>query len=83
MYGQSASDAMPTAAADDRWVTCPAMSQDTYLLDHGWSGERERLEAIAALFDPGTRRHLAATGLGSGWRCLEVGGGTGDRKSVV
>jgi SAM-dependent methyltransferase len=53
------------------------MSQDTYLLDHGWSGERERLEAIAALFDPGTRRHLAATGLGSGWRCLEVGGGTG------
>lgn len=53
------------------------MSQDTYLLDHGWSGERERLEALAATFDPGTRRHLGATGLGPGWRCLEVGGGTG------
>jgi SAM-dependent methyltransferase len=53
------------------------MSQDTYLLDHSWSGERERLQAIAATFDPGTRRHLSATGLGPGWRCLEVGGGTG------
>ena len=53
------------------------MSQDTYLLDHGWSRERERLEALAATFDPGTQRHLSATGLGPGWRCLEVGGGTG------
>lgn len=53
------------------------MTQDTYLLDHGWAGERERLEALAAMFDPGTRRHLSAVGLGPGWRCLEVGGGTG------
>ena len=53
------------------------MTQDTYLLDHGWSRERERLEALAATFDPGTRRHLSAPGLAPGWRCLEVGGGTG------
>jgi SAM-dependent methyltransferase len=36
-----------------------------------------RLHALAAVFDPGTIRHLEARGVGQGWSCLEVGGGLG------
>src|SRR5688572_25415246 len=32
---------------------------------------------IASAFDPITRRHLDGRGVGDGWRCLEVGAGTG------
>lgn len=39
--------------------------------------ERDRLRAQAALWDPLTFGHLAATGVTAGWRCLEVGAGTG------
>jgi SAM-dependent methyltransferase len=49
----------------------------TYLLDHGWSGERERLDGLGSVFDPGTFREFDAIGVGPGWRCLEVGGGSG------
>jgi SAM-dependent methyltransferase len=48
-----------------------------YLLDHAWAGERERLEGLSAVFDPGTARVLEEVGVASGWRCLEVGGGAG------
>jgi SAM-dependent methyltransferase len=36
-----------------------------------------RLRALADVYDPGTVRHLEARGVGSGWSCLEVGGGLG------
>ncbi|GAQ51360.1 class I SAM-dependent methyltransferase [Streptomyces acidiscabies] len=36
-----------------------------------------RLEALAALWDPGSFELLDRLGLRSGWRCLEVGSGTG------
>lgn len=36
-----------------------------------------RLAALAAVFDPGTIRHLESLGVGEGWSCLEVGGGYG------
>jgi SAM-dependent methyltransferase len=48
-----------------------------YLFPHTWEGEGERLTGIASAFDPITRRHLAGRGVGDGWRCLEVGAGTG------
>jgi hypothetical protein len=32
---------------------------------------------VEALYNPGTRRHLAAIGVAPGWRCLEIGGGGG------
>jgi SAM-dependent methyltransferase len=35
------------------------------------------LGALAAVFDPGTIRHLEARGVDHGWSCLEVGGGLG------
>jgi len=48
-----------------------------YLLDHAWAGERERLDGLGVVFDPGTIGHLEHIGVGPGWRCLEVGGGSG------
>jgi SAM-dependent methyltransferase len=56
------------------------METDTegrYLFPHSWEGEGERLTSLAAAFDPVTKRHLSARGVSDGWRCLEVGAGTG------
>lgn len=39
--------------------------------------ERIRLDAIAKLTDPATVRYLDQIGVGEGWRCAEVGAGTG------
>ena len=48
-----------------------------YVFDHSWEGERARLAMLEQVFDPGTIRYLDALGVGSGWRCLEVGAGAG------
>lgn len=37
----------------------------------------QRFGSLEALYDPRTIRLLEATGVGPGWRCLEVGGGSG------
>lgn len=50
---------------------------NTYLYDHVWEPERLRLASLAAELDPGTIRHLDALGVGAGWRCWEVGAGSG------
>ncbi len=39
--------------------------------------ELERLQAIEAVFDPGTKARLSSTGLSKGWHCLEIGPGAG------
>ena len=51
--------------------------QDTYAFDNARAIQRQRHATLARLFDPGTVRHLEATGVGPGWRCLEVGAGGG------
>jgi len=48
---------------------------DGYLLDNRQNEAAERFDAFAALFDPTTFRHLEGFGIGSGWRCWEVGAG--------
>jgi SAM-dependent methyltransferase len=48
-----------------------------YLLDNGAREAPTRFAVLSALFDPGTIRHLEACGVGRGWHCLEVGGGSG------
>ena len=48
-----------------------------YLFSHEWEGEGDRLMGLSAVLDPVTKRHLAPLGVGPGWRCLEVGAGTG------
>lgn len=39
--------------------------------------ELVRLQMLERIFDAGTQRRLLATGLTSGWHCLEVGAGAG------
>ena len=49
-----------------------------YIFDN--AAEREtaqRFASLQSLYDPITTRHLAATGLAPGWRCWEIGGGSG------
>lgn len=48
-----------------------------YIFPNAAPQAAERLRALAEVFDPGTVRHLEARGVGSGWSCLEVGGGLG------
>jgi SAM-dependent methyltransferase len=49
----------------------------TYVVPNDWEGARLRLHALEQCFDPATTRRLEATGVGPGWRCLEVGAGAG------
>lgn len=48
-----------------------------YIYDPSSETELTRLQALERLNDPATIAHLEATGVGPGWRCLEVGGGAG------
>ena len=48
-----------------------------YQFGHEWQQERDRLASLEQFEDPGTIRHLQRIGIGSGWRCLEVGAGGG------
>lgn len=51
------------------------MAHDGYLLDNQQAEAGERFDALSALFDPSTFRHLAAVGIAPGWRVWEVGAG--------
>ena len=46
-----------------------------YLLDNQQAEAGARFDALSALFDPSTFRHLEALGIAAGWRCWEVGAG--------
>jgi SAM-dependent methyltransferase len=48
-----------------------------YALDNAWHAERARLDSLTGLYDPGTLAICERVGLGPGWRCLDVGAGTG------
>jgi SAM-dependent methyltransferase len=48
-----------------------------YVFDNAAPHADARLAALADIHDPDTIRHLLATGVTDGWRCLEVGGGLG------
>ena len=49
----------------------------SYVLDNAARQASQRFSALEVCLDPATTRHLAAIGVGPGWRCLEVGGGGG------
>ena len=51
------------------------MGDDGYLLDNKVPAAATRLDALAALFDPTTFRHIEALGIAHGWHCWEVGAG--------
>jgi SAM-dependent methyltransferase len=48
-----------------------------YVYDAAWARERRRLDALAALYDPGTIAVLSRLGVWRGWRCWEVAAGSG------
>src|SRR5687767_5699881 len=50
---------------------------DSYLWDNTLAEEKRRLDDQAAIWDPYSQRYLDALGLAPGWRCLEIGAGTG------
>jgi SAM-dependent methyltransferase len=52
-------------------------SENPYAFEHAGQAADARFDALAALFDESTQRHLKARGIGPGWRCLEVGAGGG------
>jgi SAM-dependent methyltransferase len=49
----------------------------SYALPNRGPQAAARFAALSALFDVATTRHLEALGVGPGWHCLEVGGGSG------
>jgi SAM-dependent methyltransferase len=48
-----------------------------YALDQSWHAERDRLTRLTALYDEDTLALAAHVGLRPGWRCADVGAGTG------
>jgi SAM-dependent methyltransferase len=48
-----------------------------YILDDASALEYQRLDLMSKILDPWTQGYLATLGVGSGWRCLELGGGNG------
>lgn len=49
----------------------------SYAWDNAWAEARRRLDLLEQCWDPESHTVLQATGLGPGWRCLEIGGGGG------
>lgn len=48
-----------------------------YNFDTAEEAEKARLDVQAAMWDPFTFASLQDVGIAEGWRCLEIGGGTG------
>ena len=48
-----------------------------YLWDNTLAEEKARLDAQAEIWDPYTSRYIEALGIAPGWRCLEIGAGSG------
>jgi SAM-dependent methyltransferase len=61
-------------------MTTPRRNLDgdaEYVFDNAGTETPRRWTALERLFDSQTKQHLAARGVRAGWRCLEVGGGSG------
>lgn len=50
---------------------------NAYAFQNSWQHAYQRLRSLEGMADSGSLRHLEATGIGEGWRCLEVGAGAG------
>jgi SAM-dependent methyltransferase len=48
-----------------------------YVFVNSSNQARTRFAALSTIYDRGTVRHLEDLGVGSGWQCLEIGGGSG------
>jgi ubiquinone/menaquinone biosynthesis C-methylase UbiE len=61
----------------DTGITGPNLGTASYILDPAWHAEFARLSSLTRLYDPTTLRLCQQLGLTTGWRCLDVGAGTG------
>ncbi len=48
-----------------------------YSLDPAWEHEKQRLDLQASLYDGATRARIEMFGIEEGWRCAEIGAGSG------
>jgi SAM-dependent methyltransferase len=64
-------------------ATTEPVASDDYVLDSAWHAERERLDSITRLYDPPTLELCRQLGAADGWRCLDVGAGTGSLASAL
>src|SRR5947209_6431180 len=55
----------------------PSAAEARYALDPAWYAERERLGSLTRLYDATTLRLAEQPGLTGGWRCADLGPGTG------
>ena len=53
------------------------MASSYIFKDTQFQSELERLQTLEKVSDPATQRQILATGLTTGWKCLEVGAGAG------
>jgi SAM-dependent methyltransferase len=65
----------------DTTISTPAAPG--YALDSAWHAERERLDSLTRLYDTGTLEVVDRLGVAAGWRCLDVGAGTGSLAQVL
>jgi hypothetical protein len=61
----------------DSQISRQTAATGDYTFDNSGAQAATRFAALAAIFDPGTIRHLQDIGISEGWRCLEVGAGGG------
>jgi ubiquinone/menaquinone biosynthesis C-methylase UbiE len=57
--------------------TAIAAPSSGYALDSSWHAERDRLTSLTSLYDETTIDICQRLGLDAGWRCADVGAGTG------
>jgi ubiquinone/menaquinone biosynthesis C-methylase UbiE len=54
------------------------MNESTYIFNNTpFESELARLQILEKVSDPGSRRRILATGITTGWQCLEIGAGAG------
>jgi SAM-dependent methyltransferase len=72
-FGRSEMTAPQSAIGSEK----QAMHRDRYVFDNAAMQTAARFRSLAAVFDPGTVRHLTEIGVTHGWNCLEIGAGGG------
>jgi SAM-dependent methyltransferase len=58
-------------------TTTPPDRSTAYALDPSWYAERDRLNSLTGLYDATTIELCEQVGVADGWRCAEIGAGTG------
>ena len=75
---------MPVLSGSEKsesWESINIAAQQSMHSDYVFANQGKeapiRFAALAAIYDPQTIRHLETLGVAPGWRCLEVGAGSG------